>query len=347
MNIQEVHTEVRSKWIAEEAPSVPVAVRFGSVVDWSIMLVWIAAFVLSAAHTVRVFGIIAPGVAGMAPVMIEVGLSYVAFRAKKDAAYGRQQGKAGITLIVLLVLAAFVSNLVGGLVEAQSSAGQISNLSGQDVFDQFQTLPMTVQGGLIVAILMAFIVPAVSIVAGESVAAHLFDTRRGETDFIEQRWREVEREFLYRAVFAKLNGDGLPAKEAARIAQAEVRAYLAPVDPGRLLMASTPPSTKASIAVSTPPSTARGRVDAPASRRPSTRPSTPVLSTPPSTVDEVDAGGQWTVDKSEAIRGFLAENPQVVGLSITELHRLLASNGVDASRALVGRVAKEFREQTE
>ena len=83
-----------------------------------------------------------------------------------------------------------------------------------------------VQAGLLTAVLMAFIVPAVSIVAGEGVAALFFDTKRRDADWIEERWREVAADRLYRMVFVRLNGNGLPARDAARVARQEVRGYL-------------------------------------------------------------------------------------------------------------------------
>lgn len=225
LNLNELHDAAKARWIRTERVRVPWAVRLAAAVNWSVLVVALAAFGLSAAHTISVFSIISPGVAWLAPVMIELGLAYAALRIKLNAIHAERTSRSLIVVVFLLTVAAFASNLAGGLTAAVLS-GDIAPLSGGSIIDQFASLPLMVQAGLLTAVLMAFIVPAVSIVAGEGVAALFFDTKRRDADWIEERWREVAADRLYRMVFVRLNGNGLPARDAARVARQEVRGYL-------------------------------------------------------------------------------------------------------------------------
>lgn len=219
INWEELHSEAKSRWLETERPRRSMRDVVSASVPWWILIVGLGLFFLSAPHTAGVFDQLTPGWGMVAPLTVEFGLLYAAFRRKVSDAMPPMLG----LLQWLLFVTAVLVNGAGAFGAVVSSAG-IAGLSFAEISARYITFPAISQAALIMAALSAVIVPVGAVAAGEGVASLVLQHRGGS--FIESRWREVEREVLYRALFSKLNGDGLPPNEAAKLAKREVKGYL-------------------------------------------------------------------------------------------------------------------------
>jgi hypothetical protein len=150
---------------------------------------------LSAPHTAAVFDKLTPGWGWIAPVGVEFGLLYAAFR-RRYALHNNEVIPWTLwTLEVLLILTAMLVNGVGAFTSVVSSA-DLSSLSFTSIVTQFGDFPATTQAALIMAMLAAFIIPIGALVAGEGLAALTLE-RRNMQDFRDNRWHKVEFALTY------------------------------------------------------------------------------------------------------------------------------------------------------
>jgi hypothetical protein len=244
LDIETIYRQERERWFAKEAPRKSVRDRIADSVPYWIVAVAAVLYCLSAPHTAAVFDKLTPGWGFIAPIGVEFGLLYSAFRRKRDN--GTQQ-TAPWTLWALEILLFLTAMLVNGAGAFTSvvAATHLDTLSFTAIIEKFGDLPATSQAALIMAGLSAFIIPIGTSVAGEGLAALALERRTG-IDFREMRWQDVEFTVVYRAVFVRYLNQGLADREAKAKAYAEVKGYLAsaPLSGVRALSAGSAPSAQ-------------------------------------------------------------------------------------------------------
>jgi hypothetical protein len=224
LDMDAIYRQERQRWLHEEAPRRSFRdLLTGSVPYW-IILVALVLYGLSTRHTAGVFEKLTPGWGFIAPVGVEFGLLYAAFRRRLAKAEQQSLPWTLWALEVLLFLTAMLVNGAGSFVSVVAATG-LESLSFATVVEGFGHLPATSQAALAMAVLSAFIIPIGALVAGEGSAAWALERRSGG-DLREQRWQEVEFTVIYRAVFVRYLQQGLPERDARQRASAEVRGYL-------------------------------------------------------------------------------------------------------------------------
>ncbi len=224
LDMETIYRHERQRWMKEEAPHRSFRdILTGSVPYW-IVLVALVLYGLSAPHTAGVFDKLTPGWGFIAPIGVEFGLLYAAFRRRLAHAEKEQLPWTLWALEILLFLTAMLVNGAGSFASV-IAAVQLDTLSFAAIIEGFGNLPATSQAALIMAVLSAFIIPIGALVAGDGLAALALERRSG-LDFREQRWQEVEFMVIYRAVFVRYLQHGLAERDARQRAFAEVRGYL-------------------------------------------------------------------------------------------------------------------------
>src|SRR4051812_16011341 len=224
VDVETIYRQERQRWLREEAPRLSVRDLIANSVPYWIVLVAAVLYGLSAPHTASVFDKLTPGWGWIAPIGVEFGLLYAAFRRR----HARHTGESiPWTLWALELLLFLTAMLVNGAAAFTSvvSATQLNDLSFAAILEQFGNLPATSQAALIMAGLAAFIIPIGALVAGEGLATLALE-RRTRNDFREERWHEVEFTTTYRAVFVRYLQGGLPDQEAKQRAISAVKGYL-------------------------------------------------------------------------------------------------------------------------
>src|SRR5258706_6595826 len=80
INIEQIYRQERQRWLREEAPRKSLRDRISDSVPYSIIVVALVLYGLSAPHTASVFDKLTSGWAWIAPIGVEFGLLYTAFR---------------------------------------------------------------------------------------------------------------------------------------------------------------------------------------------------------------------------------------------------------------------------
>ncbi len=305
LDIETIYRQERERWFKEEAPRKSIRDVIADSVPYWIVLVAIVLYGLSAPHTASVFDKLTPGWGWLAPVGVEFGLLYAAFRRRLGRDAMEKLAWTLWALEALLFITAMLVNGTGAFASVVSST-KLDNLSFAAIVERFDVLPATSQAALIMAGLAAFIIPIGALVTGEGLAALALE-RRGGIDFQEVRWREVEHKVIYRAVFVRYLQSGLPDKEARLRAQAEVKGYLgggniqSDVQPVRALSAG-------SVQAVHPPN------------------------------------GQVSTGVKAKVRTYLADHPEAAELSVNQLLSVLSEQGVRAGRTTVAEVLREVKQ---
>lgn len=223
LDMETIYRKERQRWMKEEAPRRSFRdILTGSVPYW-IALVAMVLYGLSAPHTAGVFDKLTPGWGWIAPIGVEFGLLYSAFRRRLANAAKEQLNWTLWALEILLFLTAMLVNGAGSFSSVIGAVG-LETLSFAAITEGFGNLPATSQAALVMAVLSAFIIPIGALVAGDGLAILALE-RRSSSDFREQRWQEVEFMVIYRAVFVRYLQQ-LPERDARQRAYAEVRGYL-------------------------------------------------------------------------------------------------------------------------
>jgi hypothetical protein len=155
-------------------------------------------FALSAPHTARVFELLTPDFGYVAPIGVEFGLLYAAFRRKQSRMSGQKVPKTVWTLEILLFLTAIVVNGAGSLQAVVSSAG-LDEKSMGTILEQFASLPATNQVALLLVPIAALIIPVGTSVAGEGLAT-LFLESDHDRELIEKKWQAVAPQLEFEAL---------------------------------------------------------------------------------------------------------------------------------------------------
>lgn len=224
IDLEAIHREERKRWLREEAPRKSIRDRIADTVPYWIVLVAAVLYGLSAPHTASVFDKLTPGWGFIAPIGVEFGLLYSAFRRRLAKDLEQSIPWTLWALEMLLFLTAMLVNGTGSFASVVAVT-QLDNLSFTAIVEQFGHLPAISQAALAMAGLSAFIIPIGALVAGEGLAALALERRTGG-DFRERHWREVEFTFTYRAVFVRYLQQGIPERDARQKALSEVKGYL-------------------------------------------------------------------------------------------------------------------------
>lgn len=238
-NVETIYRQERRRWLKEEAPRKAVRDYLMESVPYWVVLIALVLYSLSAPHTAKVFNMLTPGWGWTAPVGVEFGLLYTAFRRRLAKVENQVLPWTLWALEILLFLTAMLVNGAGSFASV-IEVTHLERLSFSGIVDAFSHLPATTQAALIMAVLSAFIIPIGVLVAGEGLASLALERRHGQ-NYREQRWLEVEFTVIYRAVFVRYLQSGLSDKEARHRAHAEVRGYLTQLRPPdvQLLSASS------------------------------------------------------------------------------------------------------------
>ncbi len=196
------------------------ALSVSSVPYW-IVLVALVLYGLSAPYHRGVFGKLTPGWGFIAPIGVEFGLLYAAFRRRHAKSENEALPWTLWALEVLLFLTAMLVNGVGSFTSAVEAV-QLENLSFAAIIEGFGNLPATSQAALMMALLAAFIIPIGALVAGDGLAALALDWHAG-SDFRERCWQEVEFTVICRAVFVRYLQQGIGQRDARQRSISEDR----------------------------------------------------------------------------------------------------------------------------
>lgn len=315
LDMETIYRTERQRWMKEEAPRRSFRDMLTGSVPYWIILVALVLYGLSAPHTAGVFDKLTPGWGWIAPIGVEFGLLYAAFRRRLAKSENESLHWTLWALEILLFLTAMLVNGAGSFVSV-IEATQLNQLSFTAIAEGFGNLPATSQAALIMAFLAAFIIPIGALVAGDGLAALALERRAGG-DFREQRWQEVEFTVIYRAVFVRYLQQGQPERDARQRAYAEVRGYLGKGSSSasgvRLLSAQS------------------GQSEHPTNGQHSQNGHTPERK-------------QGSV--KQGIRAYLDENPGIDQLSVNQVLAKLRQAGVQAGRTTVAEVLQERKQNT-
>src|SRR5512147_2343735 len=212
LNMETIYRQERQRWMKDEAPRRSVRDVLISSVPYWIVLVALVLYGLSAPHTASVFDKLTPGWGWIAPIGVEFGLLYTAFRRRVSLSASEKVSWTLRFLEVLLFLTAMLVNGAGAFTSVVTSIN-LDQLSFAALVEQFGNLPATSQAALIMAVLSAFIIPIGTLVAGEGLALLALEQQTG-TNYREQRWQEAEFTVIYRAIFVRYMQQGLPERDA-------------------------------------------------------------------------------------------------------------------------------------
>lgn len=205
-------------------------------VPWWLFIIAGVMFALSAPHTASVFDRLTPGWGWLAPLGVEFGLLYAAFRRKQVRIKREKAPRSLWVLEVLLFVTAVIVNGAGSLAAAVNTTN-IDTMSLATIIRDFGTMPITVQTSLLLVPFAAFIIPIGTGVTGEGLATLILE-RQAVDDQLELAWRDVSRAELYQALFAEYTRRGIDPLSAKREASALSAGYVG----GRVADVRTTPS---------------------------------------------------------------------------------------------------------
>lgn len=307
IDMDTLYREERRRWFREDAPRRSVREVITSSVPYWIVIVALVLFGLSAPHTAGIFNMLTRGWGFIAPVGVEFGLQYAAFRRRLARSREEPLPWTLYAMEVLLFITAILVNGAGSFVSVVAT-NQLDTLSFAAILNGFGTLPATSQAALIMAGLSAFIIPIGTLVAGDGLADLTLEQRRHQ-DFREERWQEAEFTVMYRAVFVRYLQQGLPDKDARRRAHAETRGYLAAGQVSGVRQLSAPSGQ-----------TGQSEQNGHSGQR---------------------ANGRTTGNVKQTIQDYLDTNPDTAELSVNQVLAHLTEAGIKAGRTSIAEVLKE------
>src|SRR6185295_16551304 len=219
IDLEKLYRDEYRRWLREEAPRRSFRdILTGSVPYWIILVAFVL-YALSAPHTAGVFDKLTPGWGFIAPVGVEFGLLYAAFRRRLAKSEKEPLPWTLWALEVLLFLTAMLVNGAGAF-SSVIAAVKLESLSFSSIVEQFGNLPATSQAALVMALLSAFIIPIGAPVAGDGLAALALE-RRTSSNAKEQAWEEVAFTVVYRALYGRYLKQGIAQNEARQKAAGE------------------------------------------------------------------------------------------------------------------------------
>src|SRR5512135_2200138 len=121
INIHDIYRQERSRWLREEAPRRSLRDLIAESVPYWIVLVALVLYGLSAPHTAAVFDKLTPGWGWIAPVGVEFGLLYSAFRRRLALHTNEQVPWTLWALEALLFVTAMLVNGAGAFASVVAS----------------------------------------------------------------------------------------------------------------------------------------------------------------------------------------------------------------------------------
>lgn len=200
-----------------------------SSVPYWLILIALVFYLLSAPHTAATFNTLTPGWGWVAPVGVEFGMLFVAFRRKQT----RPNAYRGLRW--LLFITAILVNGAGAFSSVMESLG-LGGASFDKLVTDFHQLPALAVVALMLVPVVALIIPIGAEVAGhglaefvlarQQVTAQDLINEKAVREALEIEWRECEREELYRAFFDALIQQGETPGRAENKAKAFLRGVL-------------------------------------------------------------------------------------------------------------------------
>src|SRR5271165_3532218 len=136
IDIEAIYRQERQRWLHDEAPRKSLRDHIAESVPYWIILVALVLYGLSAPHAASVFDKLTPGWGWIAPIGVEFGLLYTAFRRRVARAASEQVSWTLWLLEVLLFLTAMLVNGAGAFTSVVSSAN-LDKLSFTALTEQF------------------------------------------------------------------------------------------------------------------------------------------------------------------------------------------------------------------
>lgn len=197
-DVKAVLAQARQEWEQKQSRQINIQERVASSIPYWLIAIAVVFYLLSAPHTAATFDLLTPGWGFAAPIGVEAGIVFAAFRR-----YQLRIDKRTIPLSLRAIgwLMAIVSVVVNGAgtFTAVISAVGLSSLSLNAIANQFGSLPATAQVGLLLVPLAAVAIPLSVFVAGEGMSALILEQReRGKP--LDQRWKLVRLDIEYTAL---------------------------------------------------------------------------------------------------------------------------------------------------
>ena len=315
LDIGTLYRKERTRWMREEAPRRSFQDIVAASVPYWIVIVALVLFGLSAPHTAEIFLMLTPRWGVIAPIGVEFGLLYAAFRRRLARSEGTRVPWTLWAMEILLFITAILVNGAGAFVSVVSVTG-LDALSFSAILSEFTLFPATSQAALIMAMLSAFIIPIGTLVAGDGLADLTLE-RREHTSFREARWQEVAFMTVYRALYVHYLSQDHTDTQARKRALSEVRSYLGTerMSAVRSLSAPTGHSEQRTLP------------------EPTERTNTTSQNAPSGSV-------------KATVNAYLDNHPELQNLSVNGVLDALQSAGVQAGRTSVADVLRE-RKSTE
>lgn len=207
LDLDKIRREAKEGWYKDRQSKRDILNNIETSVPWWLVIIAASVALLSAAHTVGVFGELST-IGYVGPFFIELGLFWAAFARVQ---FGKISGWLRILESVVFLLA-IAANGLGAFARAASLAG-VSESSLQAILLAYPTLPILTQGAILLVPLFAVAIPIATIVAGQGIA-ELIHRQTSRNDVIESEWKAVEVSRLYRAIFNQLIQQGVTPRRA-------------------------------------------------------------------------------------------------------------------------------------
>src|SRR5579864_866911 len=198
LDVSLIREQVRTKWYTDARKRISIQDRIGQSVPWWLIVISAVFFALSLPHTAAMFNMLTPVLGLVAPLGIEAGMIYVAFRRYEDKHANRQSAWTVNALGLLVVFVSIVVNGAGSFVAVVDSVN-LSGLPFDAMLLRFGTLPATSQMALFLVPMAALIIPLGTYVAGEGLAVLILE-RREQGDWLDNEWKKVQIEIEFNAL---------------------------------------------------------------------------------------------------------------------------------------------------
>lgn len=214
IDIEGIRAAAKQRWLADNRkPFNLLDIVERSVPFWLVIIAAVL-FGLSAPHTAAIFDKLTPGWGLLAPMGVEFGLLYTAFRRKRAKQTSDRVPRAIWALETLLFITAIVVNGSGSFIAVVSGVN-LGAMPFGDIVASFGTFAAITQVALLLVPLAAFIIPIGTGVAGEGLAALVFERDTSRDDRAE-RWQTAQFAELYKAFFQAYVQAGVKPADAKR-----------------------------------------------------------------------------------------------------------------------------------
>jgi hypothetical protein len=313
-NVSEVRAKARQAWEKQARKNISLVDRIGEKISWAIVIVAVVFFVLSAPHTVQVFGLLTPVVGFIAPVGIECTQLFLSFWRKLSRANKRTVPFGFLALEGLVFVAAIIVNGAGSFMAVVDSDA-LRDMSIGQLATQFGALPAKNQVALLLVPFAALIIPIGASISGESMAVLFMERREKGSSLLDERWEQARADVEYEALRDAAIANGITPKDAIRWASQIVGANVSSKRPERKVQAYQPSSTG----------------------RPVDRRSEQVVRTA-----NASSGYTKRMDARSVIREYLSNHPESASMSLSQIvDAIEEETGVKVGRSSVHNVLNE------